>query len=62
MVDLFDTPVKQRPVRKGVSAYLYRNGTINIEGTKFVMYSMTEAIKVWRQQNPKRKNGKIQSR
>jgi hypothetical protein len=49
--DLFDTPIAARKVRAGVTAYKYRNGTININGQKFVFYSMTEAIKRWRSKN-----------
>lgn len=52
MVDLFETPVRSKRVRKGVFAHQYRNGTINIEGTKFVMHSMTSAIQAWRKKNP----------
>lgn len=52
--DLFDMPIKQKEVRKGIIAYQYRNGVINIDGTKFLEYSMTEAIKRWRQKNPLR--------
>ncbi len=51
MSDLFDTPIVSRKVREGVTAYKYRNGTININGEKFLMYSMTDAIKVWRSKN-----------
>lgn len=43
--DLFEKPVKTKKVRNGVTAYMYRNGTINIYGQKYVGYSMTEAIK-----------------
>ena len=50
--DLFDTPIRQRKVRNGIYAYQYRNGVININGTKYMEYSMTEAIKKWRSQNP----------
>ena len=49
--DLFEKPISQRKVRKGVTAYKYPNGVININGEKFVFYSMTEAIKMWRQKN-----------
>ena len=55
-VDLFETPVKSRKVRIGVFAHLYRNGTINIAGHKYVEYSMTEAIRLFRKQHPKNKN------
>lgn len=49
--DLFDTPLASKKVRKGVIAYKYRNGTININGEKYVGYSMTDAIKIWRSKN-----------
>lgn len=48
MRDLFETPVKSRKVRKNVYAYLYPNGIINIAGIKYIGYSMTEAIKIFR--------------
>ena len=50
--DLFETPVKQRKVRKDVIAYQYRNGTININGEKYVCFSMTEAISKYRKDFP----------
>jgi hypothetical protein len=51
MPDLFDSPIRAKKVRKNVTAYQYRNGCININGKKFFGYSMTEAIKKWRQEN-----------
>lgn len=51
--DLFDNPIRSKQVRKGVTAYQYRNGCININGQKFFDYSMTDAIKLWRQNNKK---------
>jgi hypothetical protein len=51
MNDLFETPIKTKKVRNGIFAHQYRNGVINIAGQKFVMYSMTEAIKQWRKFN-----------
>jgi hypothetical protein len=53
MRDLFETPVKETFVRKGITAYQYRNGVININGQKYVMYSMTDAIKKFRKSFPK---------
>mgnify|MGYP003147299362 CR=1 FL=1 len=47
-IDLFETPIRQRKVRKGIYAYQYRNGTININGVKYVLYSMSEAIRKYR--------------
>jgi hypothetical protein len=52
MVDLFDTPIKSKKVRNGVVAYQYRNGIININGQKYAMYSMTDAIKKFRKDFP----------
>lgn len=52
-LDLFDKPIKRRKVRNGIYAYRYPNGCINIEGQKYFFYSMTEAIKLWRQKNKK---------
>ena len=40
--------IKTKYVKKGVVAEQYPNGTININGTKFLMHSMTSAIKAWR--------------
>jgi len=51
MIDLFETPISERKVRNGVTAYKYRNGVINISGKKFIGYSMTDAIKRWRSKN-----------
>jgi CRISPR/Cas system-associated protein endoribonuclease Cas2 len=52
-VDLFDTPVKSKKVRKGVVAHQYRNGVININGQKYLMYTMTAAIAKYRRDYPK---------
>jgi len=44
--DLFSTPIKAKVIKsRNVTAYKYDNGTINIDGHKFIGYSMTEAIK-----------------
>ena len=52
--DLFDTPIKSKQVRKGVMAYQYRNGIVNIDGIKYVMHSMTSAINAHRKLFPAR--------
>ena len=52
MMPLFDTPIKTKEVRNGVTAYQYRNGTIVIGSQKYVMYSMTEAIANYRKKFP----------
>jgi hypothetical protein len=49
--DLFSTPITSRKVRKGIYAHKYPNGTININGVKFLCYTMNEAIKAWRKAN-----------
>ena len=51
--DLFITPIRKRKVRAGIYAYQYANGVININGQKYLEYSLTEAITTWRKQNPK---------
>jgi len=48
MIDLFSTPVRSKKVRANVIAHQYRNGVINIDGHKYVMHSMTSAIKEFR--------------
>lgn len=55
-VCLFDTPLKSKEFRKGKYARQYRNGVINIGGEKYVGYSMTEAIAMYRKKFPSRKN------
>ena len=54
LCDLFDTPIRQKKVRSDVYAYQYRNGTININGDKYLLYSMTEAIRLWRKSHKQR--------
>ena len=49
---LFETPISKTKVRNGVNAYRYKTGIIVINNEKFVMYTMKEAIKLWRQKNP----------
>ncbi len=48
---LFDEPILKVKVRNNVYAYKYRNGCININGIKYFLYSMKEAIKDWRSKN-----------
>ena len=48
---MFDNPIKKVKVRNGIYAYKYPNGCVNIAGHKFYLYSMTEAIKIWRSKN-----------
>jgi hypothetical protein len=49
--DLFSTPISKTKIRNGVFAYKYPNGTININGEKFIFYSIKDAIKIWRSRN-----------
>jgi hypothetical protein len=49
---LFNSPIKYKKVRKEVTARQYKNGEININGIKYLFYSMTEAIKKFRKQYP----------
>ncbi len=51
MNGLFETPRKRVKVRNGIYAYQYHNGVINIEGEKYLFYSLTAAIKAWRHKN-----------
>ncbi len=49
--DLFATPISKTKVRNGVYAYKYSNGVVNIQGKKFLFYSIKDAIKIWRSKN-----------
>lgn len=49
---LFEKPTSKTKVRHGIFAYRYRNGNIYIQKEVYVMYSVKEAIKLWRQKNP----------
>ena len=51
MQDLFETQIRKRKVRNGIYAYQYRNGTIKIGGTKYLFYTISDAIKAWRKAN-----------
>jgi hypothetical protein len=48
MQDLFSTPISKTKVINGVYAYKYLNGTININGQKYIGYSVSQAIKLYR--------------
>ena len=50
---MFSELIHTRYVRNGVFAHQYLNGTININGQKYIGHSMTEAIKLFRKQYPK---------
>lgn len=53
--DLFSTPIAERKVRQDVTAYKYPNGTININGEKYIGWSMTDSIRLWRSKNKRKK-------
>lgn len=44
--------VKTKKIRKDVMAYKFRSGVIEIKGERYFFYSMTDAIKKWRTENP----------
>jgi hypothetical protein len=50
---LFDKPLRSGKVRTNVFYHQYRNGTINIEGKKYIQFSIKDAVKHWRKNNPK---------
>lgn len=52
---LVESPIKETKVREGVYAYMYRSGVILIEKQKYVLYTMTDAIKQFRKEFPKYK-------
>lgn len=52
-MDLFERPIKSKKVRNGLYAHQYRNGCVNIDGQKYYGFSMTDAIKLYRQKFPK---------
>jgi hypothetical protein len=46
----------EKKVRNGIFAYKYPNGNIRINGIEYIGYSMTEAIRVFRNRYPKNKS------
>lgn len=50
--DLFEQPIRSGKIRKGVWYFQYKSGNINILGTKFIDYSIKDAVKKWRKDNP----------
>ena len=52
MNNLFESPIESKKVRKGVTAYKYKNGVINIEGIKYFFHSMTSAIQQYKIDHP----------
>lgn len=53
MIDLFEAPIKKKIVQNGLYAYRNINGCVNIDGQKYYGFSMTDAIKLYRQKFPK---------
>ncbi len=51
--NLFETPIRSGKIRKGVWYHQYRNGNIHIMGELYVYYSIKDAVKKWRNKNPK---------
>lgn len=49
---LFENPISTGKVRNNTFWYKYRNGMILIEGTKYYLYSIKEAVYKWRKANP----------
>lgn len=52
MQDLFVNPIAKGKVRNGIYWYKYSNGCININGIQYHFYTIKEAIKLWRKNNP----------
>lgn len=52
MNNLFEIPIRCKKFRKNATAYQYINGTIIINGRKYIMYSLTDAIKKYRKEYP----------
>tara|TARA_R110000824_G_scaffold251945_1_gene440563 strand:- start:203 stop:370 length:168 start_codon:yes stop_codon:yes gene_type:complete len=52
-VDLFRAPIRSVKVNDDVYAHLYSNGVININGKKYMFYSMSEAIQKYKESHYK---------
>jgi hypothetical protein len=48
---MFEPAISKTKVRKGIYAFKYRNGCINIAGEKYFLFSIKDAIKDWRSKN-----------
>lgn len=53
--NLFENPISSGKIRKGVWWFKYKNGTINILRDKYIFYSIKDAVKKWRKDNPIKK-------
>lgn len=47
---MFSNPIKSKRVNKDITAYQYPNGTVNIDGKKYLFYTLNEAIKKYKQE------------
>ncbi len=45
---LFSEPIRQKKVNKDIIAYQYKNGINNINGIKYSLYTINEAIKKYK--------------
>ena len=54
---LFEAPIRSRQVRAGVVARQYMNGTVCINGQKYIGWSMRDAISLYRKKFPARRIG-----
>lgn len=52
---LFEDSIRTKKVRAGVYAYKYRTGVIVINGQKYCLFSLNEAISKYRKDFPLRK-------
>ncbi len=49
---LFEDPIRSGQIRKNIYYYQFRTGIIYIKGIIYSGYSIKDAIKLWRKQNP----------
>jgi hypothetical protein len=50
---MFSELIQTKYVRSGIFAHQYSNGVININGEKYLAYSMSDAISLFRKKYPK---------
>ena len=48
---IFDTPTSKTKVRKGIYAYRYSNGLVEINDQRYYGYTIKDAIYLWRSKN-----------
>ncbi len=51
-MEIGEHPIKIGRIRNNVYWRKYSNGTININGEKFLFYTIKEAVRIWRKTNP----------